>query len=68
MNAFYASVEQRDHQLLQGKPIAVGSKLRSTKVRGAFGYAITDCKAAVPRTYLRSSKDGCVQSSLCPSP
>jgi nucleotidyltransferase/DNA polymerase involved in DNA repair len=56
MDAFYASIEQRDNPDYRGKPIAVGgspegrgnSQLRGSQVWRAICYAIKEGKTTLP--------------------
>ena len=71
MDAFYASVEQRDHPEYRGKAIAVGRdesrgvvstasyEARKYGVR-AFGHAVDSCAGIVPRPDIRPRQNGCI--------
>lgn len=69
MDAFYASVEQRDHPELRGKPLAVGhaeagvvaaASYEGSSLWSSFGYVVTKGETSVSAIDFCSRTDGSV--------
>jgi len=58
MDAFYASVEQRDHPEWRGKPVAVGG--------GSARGVLTTCSYEARKFGVRSAMPGYMAKKLCP--